>query len=237
MSESPVLKPGGFWVCPACGQRNKVWAPCSGCGTALAGMGSAAAPPAGGAAAASAAGATAIRPRRRWPAYALIALGVAAAVAVGVLLTRLLGGATLMSEEPAAAPAVRADARTPPPAPEPLPSTPPPTALPQDARPPTPPAAVYTPSTPVEPPGYSIPAPPSRPRPRVLEPRAGADLRARQQAVRAAQARFERAEAALAAAGGADPEAETSAMIELEEAARALREAEAALDRARRRAR
>jgi hypothetical protein len=232
VSESPVLKPGGFWVCPACGQRNKVWAPCSSCGTALTGM-----PPA--TAAPTVETAPPGRSRRRWPLYALAAVGVIAAIAVAVGLTRVLGGASLVSEEQEAPPAVRADARRRPPAatPEPLPpSTAPPAVIAPPPVPssPTPPAAVYTPSTRIESPGYSIPAPPSRPPP---EPRAGADLRARQQAVRAAQARFDRAEAALAAAGLPESDAETPEMREMEEAARALREAEAALDRARRRGR
>jgi hypothetical protein len=167
----------------------------------------------------------------------LAAAGVAAAIAVAVALTRMLGGAALVGEEPEA-PAVRADgpSRPAPETPEPLPpSTVPGVVI---ERPPVlpsptpPPAAVYTPSAPVERPGYSIPARPSRP---PVDGRAGADLRARQQAVRAAQARFQRAEAALAAAGMPEDEAETPEMRELEEAARALREAEAALDRARRR--
>jgi hypothetical protein len=180
------------------------------------------------------------RARRRWPLYVLGALGVIAAIAVAVALTRLLGGAALVGEEPEA-PAVRADAPPRPPAatPEPLPpSTVPPGVV--ILRPPVlpaatpPPSAVYTPSARTEPPGYSIPAPSGRP---PSEGRGGADLRARQQAVRAAQARFERAEAALAAAGLPEPGVETPEMQELEEAARALREAEAALDRARRRRR
>jgi hypothetical protein len=103
-----------------------------------------------------------------------------------------------------------------------------------------PPAALAAPSPPAEAPGYSIPAP-SRPVERLPavadERRSRAELRARQQAVRTARMRFERAEAELAAAEGGDPERETEAMEELEYAARALREAEAALDRARRRRR
>ena len=206
-----MLKPGGFWVCPACGQRNKVWAPCSSCGTALTEM-----PP--GTAGSPVETAPAGRSRRRWPLYVLGAVGVIAAIAVAVALTRVLGGAALVGEEPEA-PAVRADAPARPPAatPEPLPpSTVPPGVV--IVRPPVlpaatpPPAAVYTPSTRIETPGYSIPAPPSRPPP---EARAGADLRARQQAVRTAQARFERAEAALAGAGLPEPGVETPEMREL----------------------
>ena len=231
MSETPVFKPGGFWVCPACGQRNKPGAPCSSCGTALTGTPFRPTSP-------TVEPAPSGRARRRWPLYALAAAGVIAAIALAVALTRVFGGAALVDEEAEAPPAARADARTPPATPEPLP----PSALPGAVivRPPIlpaatpPPAAVYAPSTRAESPGYSIPAPPSRP---PLEARAGADLRARQQAVRAAQARFERAEAALAAAGMPAADVETPEMREMEEAARALREAEAALDRARRRGR
>jgi hypothetical protein len=106
-----------------------------------------------------------------------------------------------------------------------------------DVLPATPPAAVYTPSVPAQSPGYSIPAPrtlPERPRIVITEGRVGADLRVRQQGVRTAQARYQRAEAELLAAEGGDPVRETAAMEQLEQAARDLREAEAALDRARR---
>jgi hypothetical protein len=232
MGEREVLKPGGFWICPTCGRRNKVWAPCSQCGTALAGMPETPGPPEVTATAASR-----FRPRRTWPVYVMVALGVAAAVGVGVLLARMLGGAALVSDEPSPGPSPRAAASAAP-SPEPIPTSVarPPRAA--EVPPPTPPAAVYTPSLPAPRPGYSIPAPaaPGRARP-VPEARAGADLRARQQAVRAAQARFDRAEAALGGLTADDAATETQAMRELEDAARALREAEAALDRARRRRR
>ncbi len=237
--DTPDLKPGGFWICPACGLRNKAWAPCSSCGTTLAGMAYpeprlASAGPAPGAPRYSA------RRRNRW-LYAVVAAGVVVAVVVAVALSRLLGGATLTDEDDLAAAGPRpvmtprAPARTP----EPLPSRAPTPAPALEVLPATPPAAVYAPSRPSEAPGYSIPAP-ARPAPRgavvVDERRAGAELRARQQAVRAAEARFARAEDELSAAEGGDPDREMDAMEELDRAARALREAEAALDRARQRA-
>jgi hypothetical protein len=94
--ESPVLKPGGFWICPACGQRNKVWAPCSGCGTALAGM---AHPEPRLASGAVADGPAPRVPRTSWILYALGAAGVVAAVVLGVAMSRLLGGAALTGQE------------------------------------------------------------------------------------------------------------------------------------------
>jgi hypothetical protein len=232
--DTPVLKPGGFWICPACGQRNKVWAPCSKCGTALAGM---AHPEAR---LSDAAPATAA-PRRSWLLYALVAGGIVTAIGLGVVLSRLLSGAALVGDDELPGGAARAEA-TPVPLP-PAPTTVPPATLsrpmpPPDVVPTLPPAAVYSPSVPAQPPGYSIPAPArpaERPRLVIIEGRSGADLRARQQAVRSAQARFERAEAELAAAEGGDPDRETAAMEGLEQAARNLREAEAALDRARQR--
>lgn len=233
--ETPVLKPGGFWICPTCGQRNKVWAPCSKCRTALAGMAHPdarlqdAAPPAAA-------------PRRSWLLYALVAGGIVTAIGLGVVLSRLLSGAALIGDDELPGGTPRAEA-TPVPPPPPAPTIVPPATLsrrmpPPDVVPTPPPAAVYSPSVPAPAPGYSIPAP-ARPaeRPRIVitEGRSGADLRARQQAVRSAQARFQRAEAELAAAEGRDPDRESAAMEGLEQAARNLREAEAALDRARQR--
>jgi hypothetical protein len=237
--DTPVLKPGGFWICPACGQRNKVWAPCSSCGTALAGM----AHPEQRLASPALAGALPVYPARRRNGllYALVAGAVAMAVVVAVVLSRLFGGAALTGEDDLSAAGPRAAATPPAPArmPEPYPSRPPAAEAPvPDLRPATPPAAVYTPNLPADPPGYSIPAPvrpPDRRRLVIDERRAGAEIRARQQAVRSAQDRFARAEDDLAAAEGGDPEREMEAMEQLDRAARALREAEAALDRARRR--
>lgn len=233
--ETPVLKPGGFWICPTCGQRNKAWAPCANCGTVLAGM---ALPEAGLADAAP----PPVPARRSWLLYALVAAGLLSAVGIGVALSRLLGSAALIEVDqlPRKSPRAAATPVAPPPTPELVPTYVPRTPAPlPDVLPATSPAAVYTPSVPAQSPGYSIPAPrtlPERPRTIVTESRAGADLRARQQAVRTAQARFRRAEAELAAAEGGDPVRETAAMEQLEQAARHLREAEAALDRARRRA-
>lgn len=178
--------------------------------------------------------------RRSWLLYALVGAGILVAIGIGVVLSRLLGGAALIETEPLPREAPRAAATPlpPTPAPEPVPTYVPriSTSLP-DVLPATPPAAVYTPSVPTRSPGYSIPAPrtlPERPWPAITEGRAGADLRARQQGVRTAQARYQRAEAELLAAEGGDPLRETAAMEQLEQAARDLREAEAALDRARR---
>jgi hypothetical protein len=106
----------------------------------------------------------------------------------------------------------------------------------------TPPPAVYTPSVqppmPATPPAWSVPAP-ARPADTLRGPigggRAGIELRAREQAVRAAQARYRRAEAAASSVENADGEADGAVLEELEQAARDLREAEAALDRVRRR--
>jgi hypothetical protein len=246
---NPVLKPGGFWICPTCGQRNKVWAPCSRCGTALADM--------AGQAEAWRDVAPAVAPqgmappgRTIWP-YALVGLAVLTAVAIGVLLTRVLGGAAVAGPSAAPAPPSLASAGpgVPPPAPAVLPgetlaqaasplpdlapAAPPPTAPPATVPPP----AVYTPSVPGRSPGYSFPAPAGR----SAATRSPGDARPsevpreREQAVRAARDRFRRAEAALAAAEGGDPETEAEAMAVLDQAARDLREAEAALDRARRR--
>lgn len=238
--DTPDLKPGGFWICPACGLRNKAWAPCSNCGTALAGM---AYPEPRLDSAAPASGAPVYSARRRnGLLYALVAVGVVVAVVVAVALSRVLGGAALTGEDDLAAAGPRAVVTPPAPARtlEPLPSRVPPAPTPApDVLPASPPAAVYTPSVPSEAPGYSIPAP-ARPAPRgrvvVEERRADAEVRARQQTVRAAEARFERAEDELAAAEGGDPDREMDAMEGLDRAARALREAEAALDRARQRA-
>jgi hypothetical protein len=233
--ETPVLKPGGFWICPSCGQRNKVWAPCSQCGTALAGM----AYPEVLLREASAAPAAA--PRSGWLLHALVGTGVVTAVVLGVVLSRLFSGAALVEDDERSGGASRA-AATPVPRPPP-PTTVPPATLarslpPPDVLPAPPPAAVYTPNAPAQPPGYSIPAPArraERPRLVITEAPSGPEIRARQQAVRSAQARFARAEADLRAAEGGDPDRETAAMERLEQAARDLREAEASLDRARRR--
>jgi type IV secretory pathway VirB10-like protein len=232
VSEGPVLKPGGFWICPHCGQRNKVWAPCASCGTAISGMTEAPAPPPFAPPLTATVGG---RGRRRgWLFYTFIVVGVLAAAGVAVALARVLGGAVILGDKASPSPVARA-APTPAPAtPEALPETPL-RRMVEPLPPPTPPAAVYSPSVPATPPAWSIPAP-VRPGPPRSDVRAGADLRAHQQALRAAQARFDRAEAAAQAEGG-DPERETSAMRELEAAARELREAEAALDRARRRMR
>ena len=184
--------------------------------------------------------------------YALAAAGVAGAIALAFVLTRLLGGAALVPEdvpERAARAAAPPLARPAPVAPDPAPppttvpqiadATPPPVAAtrPPDNAPSPTPAAVYGPYGGVRSPGYSIPAPP-RPSGEAGRTRAGgraADVRAREQAVRTARDRFARAERALAAAEGGDAETEATAMEELEDAARELREAESALDRARRR--
>ena len=241
--DTQVLKPGGFWICPACGQRNKVWAPCSHCGTALSDMAVADDEPR-----APAAG------RRSPLLYALAAAGVAAAIALAFTLTRLLGGPALAPDDvperaardaarPIAPPAAPIAPATPQPAP-PLTTLPqvadaaPPAA--EAARPseiaPSPPAAVYGPYGGLRSPGYSFPAPGGpRDEPGHRDGRAAGDLRAREQAVRTARDRFARAERALAAAEGGDADVEATAMEELDGAARELREAEAALDRARRR--
>jgi hypothetical protein len=181
---------------------------------------------------------SAAAPRRSWLLYVLVAGGVVTAIGLGIVLSRLLSGAALVGDDELPGGAPRAAAT--PVAPPPVTITVPPATLPRplpppDVLPPPPPAAVYTPSVPPQSPGYSIPAPPAvRPRLVITEGRSGADVRARQQAVRSAQARFARAEADLSAAEGGDPDRETAAMERLEQAARDLREAEAALDRARR---
>jgi hypothetical protein len=249
--DNPVLKPGGFWICPTCGQRNKVWAPCARCGTALADMAGQAETWRDVAPAATPQGMA--PPGRTTWSYALVGLAVLSAVAIGVLLTRVLGGAAVVSPSEAPIPSSLASAGPvlPPPAPgvrpsetvaggpSPLPdlgpAAPPPTAPPATV----PPSAVYTPSVPERSPGYSFPAPARRSAGTGSpgDTRTGEVPREREQAVRAARDRFRRAEAALAAAEGGDPEAEAEAMAVLDQAARDLREAEAALDRARRRPR
>jgi hypothetical protein len=194
-----------------------------------------------------AAPATAVRRPSRL-LYLLTAGGLVAAVAIALTLTRVLGGAAVVPPDDAAAGPARRAAATQAPREVPLlePAAPaatpvvvPPPATPPDVLPATPPPAVYTPNVPSTSGGYSIPAPVRTrdPPPPVVDRRAAADVRAREQDLRTALARFQRAEAALAAAEGGDPDVEAAAMEQLENAARDLREAESALDRARRRAR
>lgn len=241
--DTPVLKPGGFWICPTCGQRNKVWAPCSHCGTALSDM----------AVGADEAPSAEVERRRSPLLYVLGAAGVAAALALALGLTRLLGGASVGGSEDLSEPGVRAaiTPRAAPQAPVAVPDPPPPTpapaasafsppafgaasAPPPDLAPEPPPSAVYGPGAGGRSPGYSIPAPSREETPYRAGARDGGGLRAREQAVRAARERFARAEAALASAESGDTVPEAVAE-QLETAARELREAEAALDRARRR--
>jgi hypothetical protein len=229
--ETPVLRSGGFWVCPTCGHRNKNWAPCPRCGTALAGM------PGAGVEAAPAT-APARGRARNWLLYAFMALGVATAVGVVVLLRHLLGGAALGFESEPNRPRAEITPMRPPPTPPlpeaALPQTPP-TTLPAPFVPPLEPA----PEVASSPPSPAMPPAEQSPRliirrvpPRETEASSRA-VRERLEDLRAARERFAQAESELRRAG---PDEEMQAMERLEQAARDLRRAESELDRARRRA-
>ena len=223
MGETPVLQPGGFWVCPVCGMRNKAWAPCANCGTALSGMG---AMPEGRSPAPRKAG-------RRWLPYGFIVAGLLTSAGVALALCRLLGGAAFERAAGQEAEHSRAAATpmAPPPSPWSVPGSAPeraPVLLPPPSSllpaPESPPAAGGAP--------LDAPRPHDTPEgPRLTVRREGDIPRGPDDELRDARREFEEAQAGMERAGGGKDEKE--AMERLEEAARRLRRAEAALDLAR----